>query len=97
MAEVIWSPEAIQDVSGIGNTIGRTSESYASSVVSKIFRVVDSLQTLPESGSEVEEYLNPEIRERLSGKYRIIYRLRENVVEVLTVIHGSRRLPILLG
>jgi toxin ParE1/3/4 len=69
---------------------------YASAVVAKIFQVVDSLRELPESGSVVEEYANPEIRERLSGKYRIIYHLRDNIVDVLAVIHGARRLPKLL-
>ena len=40
----------------------------------------------------VEEWQDPSIREIVYGNYRVIHRVRENVVEILTVIHGARLL-----
>jgi hypothetical protein len=40
----------------------------------------------------VEEWQDPNVREILHGNYRIIYRVRDNVVEIIIVIHGARLL-----
>ncbi|GAG86026.1 unnamed protein product [marine sediment metagenome] len=34
----------------------------------------------------------PELRERILGNYRIIYRLKKDAVEIVTIIHGARLL-----
>ncbi len=47
----------------------------------------------PHFGAEVPEYGREDIRERLFHKYRVIYRVRGDDVELLTVIHGARLLP----
>ncbi len=38
------------------------------------------------------ELNDPAIREIILGNYRIVYRLRGNVVHILTVFHGARPL-----
>jgi toxin ParE1/3/4 len=35
------------------------------------------------------------IRELLVGNYRIVYRLRDDTAEILTVFHGARLFPSL--
>jgi len=40
----------------------------------------------------VEEWQDPNIREILFGNYRIIHRVRDNVVEIMIVCHGARLL-----
>jgi toxin ParE1/3/4 len=42
----------------------------------------------------VPEISNPEVRELLFKKYRIVYRLNKNQVEILTVFEGHRLLRI---
>jgi plasmid stabilization system protein ParE len=38
--------------------------------------------------------INPEIRELLFRKYRIVYRVKKNTVEILTVFEGHRLLRV---
>ena len=47
----------------------------------------------PLSGAEVPEYGDPDIREVFEHPYRIIYRVSGPDVQVLAVIHSSRRMP----
>ncbi len=41
----------------------------------------------------VPEYENPAIREIVVRRYRLIYRVGSDRVEVLRIIHGARQLP----
>jgi len=42
------------------------------------------------SGRIVPECADPAIREIIYGNYRVIYRVRGDVVELLTIFHGAR-------
>ena len=55
-----------------------------------VFERVDRLAAFPKGGHIVPEAGRDEIREVLHGKYRIMYRLDEEAVVILTVRHGSR-------
>lgn len=61
---------------------------------SKIIDSVTRLEVFPESGRIVPELNDLKIREILLGNYRIIYRLTENLVEIITVYHSARLLNI---
>jgi len=65
------------------------SQYYATNFVNKIIDTVDILKIFPESGRIVPEYNNPAMREILYKNYRIIYRISGNVIEIITVYHGS--------
>jgi toxin ParE1/3/4 len=45
-------------------------------------------------GRMVPEIARPEIRELIHRKYRIVYRVKESGVEILTVFEGHRLLRI---
>jgi plasmid stabilization system protein ParE len=63
-----------------------------------VFAVVERLESFPQSGRVVPEKKDPQVREILLGNYRIIYRLREHMAELLTIHHGARLLdPTRLG
>lgn len=60
------------------------------------FQVVDQANGLleqPELGRVVPEYGRQELRERIFGNYRIVYRLKSQVIEILAVYRCSQRLP----
>lgn len=42
----------------------------------------------------VPEFEDLDIREVIYRKYRIIYRLRESILEIARIIHGSRILKL---
>ncbi len=52
----------------------------------------EKLIKLPEIGRMVPEYNRKDIRELIFQNYRIIYKLEENRILILTVIHGKRDL-----
>ena len=54
----------------------------------------ESISQNPKIGRMVPEILNPEFRENLTKNYRIVYRLKKQRIEILTVFEGHRLLRI---
>ena len=89
---LVWSPEAVEDIEAIAAYIERDSPWYAKAVVSKLVETAESIPQYPELGRLVPEVGNSSIRERLTHRYRLIYRLDENRVVVAAVIHARQDL-----
>lgn len=90
MTRLVWAPQAIQDVEAIRAHIARDSIDYADLAVGRIVAAVERLADHPRSGRVVPEFGDESIREVIHGSYRIVYRLRHDVVEIATVFHGAR-------
>lgn len=92
MAEVRWSPQAADDLDAIAEFIAQDSPHYASLFVLDVLRAVERLKQFRELGRIVPETSTSDIREILLGNYRIVYRLKFDTPEILTIYHGSRLL-----
>lgn len=90
MTTIVWSLRAIADVESIRDYIGRDSSTYADLVVRRIVEAVERLSTFPQSGRIVPETDRREIREVVVRPYRIVYRLRADAVDIVTVFHAAR-------
>jgi plasmid stabilization system protein ParE len=55
---------------------------------------VERLEDFPRSGRVVPEIEQDNIREIILNRYRIVYRLSENEVKILTVFHSSKLLSL---
>jgi len=98
VAEVRWTPQALGDLEAIAEFISQDSPHYASLFVIDVFTAVERLGEFPLSGRVVPEKNDSKVREVILGNYRIVYRVRDDVVELLTVYHGARLLdPSKLG
>jgi toxin ParE1/3/4 len=93
MARLIWTVGASEDFEEICSHLARTSERFAQTFARQVTALAEDAATQPFFGAEVPEYQREDVRERQYHKYRIIYRVRGDEVEVLTVIHGARLLP----
>ena len=93
MAQVAWSPSSLRDLDAIAEFIARDSSHYAGLFVQNIVARVERLVDFPLSGRIVPEYGLEDLREFLFENYRIVYRVRGDLVEVSAVIHGARNLP----
>ena len=93
MTAITWSPESIRDVESIRSFIAQDSPAYAELVVRRIVAAVERLTLFPESGRIVPERHDPDIREIIVAPFRVVYRLRPDVVEIATVFRGSRAFP----
>ncbi len=90
--QVIWSPEAYDDVDEIAGFIAKDSPFYAQAVVEKIIETSRRLDQSPESGRVVPEIGDPNHREIFIYSYRMIFEIEEETVNILAVIHGKRLL-----
>ncbi len=91
---VQWTPSARAALKDIQTYIARDSVVYARNVVDGILRRTRRLERFAYSGGVVQEYGREDLREVISGNYRIIYRVKPTVIEVVAVIHGARQLPV---
>ena len=82
--------QAIEDVQAIRAYVGRDSPQSAELLVDALIAAVERLQTFPRSGRVVPEVGDDNLREVIHRNYRIVYRLRANSVEVVTIFHGAR-------
>ena len=87
-----WTPQARDDLEAIADFIAKDSPHYASLFVMDILAGVERLTAFPNSGRIVPEVNDPVIREIILGNYRIVYRVKRQLVEILTVYHGARLL-----
>lgn len=90
--EIRWSPQAASDLRAIKDYIARDSPHYAEITINRIIDAAMSLEEFPRLGRVVPERSDDSIREIVVQNYRVIYLLDPDVVEILTVHHGARRL-----
>ncbi len=91
---LIWSPQAVEDVEAIRSYVARDSEHYASLLVERIVAAVDRLEAFPLSGRVVPEVGDESLREIVYRNYRIVYRVKPEAVEIITVFHAARLLQL---
>jgi len=93
---VSWSPTALDDVDAIAEYINRDSPAYTRAVVNKIRDTARKLKDFPSIGRIVAELDDDSIRECFVYSYRLIYRIQNNDVLIVAVVHGRRLLEPLL-
>jgi toxin ParE1/3/4 len=89
---VIWTREALEKLNEIEEFIGADSPERAETFIGYLIDHAESISQNPEIGRKVPEILNPQIREVIVKKYRIVYRIKEGRVIILTVFEGHRLL-----
>jgi len=89
-----WTDPSLADLAAIRDYIARDSERYAYQFVERIIAAVEKLPDFPMMGRVVPESRGQSttIRELLFQNYRIIYRLRVDRIQIITVLHGARDL-----
>ncbi|MBI4479386.1 MAG: type II toxin-antitoxin system RelE/ParE family toxin [Acidobacteria bacterium] len=93
MTQIIWAPQALRDLESIRAYIAEDSPRVAELVVGRILQAVERLSAFPESGRQVPERNDPEIREVIESPYRVVYRVRAGTVEIATIFRASRLFP----
>jgi len=91
---VNWTDEALEKLWEIEQYIGSNSPKNAESFVNYLIEQGESIGINPHIGRIVPEISNPEIRELIVKKYRIVYRVQEQKIEILTVFEGHKLLRI---
>jgi len=93
--KIHWTLESLRQLTAIEAFIAKDDAGRAALFVDEIVAHADSvLPSAPRSGRMVPEIPNPEIRELIYKKYRIVYRVNKKNIEILTVFEGHRLLRI---
>jgi addiction module RelE/StbE family toxin len=93
MVEVNWTDQALDDIHAIAQYISKDSFRYASLQVKAFFKRTEGLLNHPKMGRIVPELKNANIRELISGNYRVIYKIvSKKRIDIITVHHSKRLL-----
>jgi addiction module RelE/StbE family toxin len=93
--KILWTREALRQLTEIEDFIAKDNLERAAKFVDEIVAHAESvLPGEPRSGRTVPEISHPHIRELIYKKYRIVYRVTKNHVEILTVFEGHRLLRV---
>jgi addiction module RelE/StbE family toxin len=87
---VRWSPEAADDFVQIVEFIRQDKASAADRVAHKIYESVSLLRNFPKSG-RVGRIRNTRELPLTPLPYIVVYRVREEFLEVVRILHGSQR------
>lgn len=91
MAELRWTPEALDWLEDIHRYIALDNPHAAENVIDGIFKKADVLAAFPDVGTRLRIVPEGEVRMILYGHYRIAYLCRNDseLIEILGVFHGA--------
>ena len=90
--KVVWTDTAKRNLRTIYDYIAQDSPVYARQIVDRLTSRSKQIRAFPLSGRVVPEFAVDEIRELFERPYRIIYYIRPDSIEVIAVVHMSRRI-----
>jgi addiction module RelE/StbE family toxin len=90
---VVWTRSAKRRLRAIHDFLVQESAKAADAVVVRLVERSRQLEELAYSGRKVTEFERDDIRELLVRPYRIIYAIRAERIDVLTVVHYRQLLP----
>lgn len=88
-----WSEQAELRLAEIAEYLEGANPNVATDVVDRLLVRAGALERFPEMGRLVPELPGSSFRELIEWPYRIVYRLRGSVIEIVTVFDGRRLLP----
>ena len=92
--KIKWTNEALMRLFEIEDFISQDSPERAEKFVDQIIEHAETLSDNSLRGKTVPEISNPDIRELIFKKYRIVYRVKGNSLDILTVFEGHRLMRI---
>lgn len=88
-----WSHRAETDLESIYSYIAADDPAAAARWVEKLMDRARRAAPVPYSGRVVPEFGMPHLREVFVRTYRIVYRIHEREVQIITVFEGHRLFP----
>jgi toxin ParE1/3/4 len=89
--KLLWTDRARRDLLDIGRFIARDNPRAARAWVERLRERTRKAAETPLAGRVVPERADQEVREVFVRNYRIVYRVFEDAIHVLTVFEGHRQ------
>ena len=83
--KIVWAPLAERKLSEIANRIALDKPKAALSWVESVIKKVENLNLFPNSGRKVPELNNEQYKELIIGHYRVIYKISDKYIDILTI------------
>ena len=96
MKQLVFTDQAEADLEAIGDHIALDSPLRAVTFILELRRDCMELRTMPERYPLVERHRSLAIRRRVHGNYLIFYRVAEEAVEILHILHGAMDIGTIL-
>ena len=91
MVKIEWTRISQEDLKEIYDFIAEDSISYAVITVNKIYQSVQSIKNNPFLARIVPELNEENIREVISGNYRIVFKIIDHkLIHILRIYHSAR-------
>jgi toxin ParE1/3/4 len=90
---IFWTNRALDDLEAIGDYIARDDPAAAERWIGLLIAGVERAAGAPLSGRRVPEIGRDDVREVFERAYRIVYRVEEKRIVVLTLFEGHRLFP----
>jgi len=91
---ILWTDRALRDLEAIRDFIARGNIQAADRWVARLIAAAEQAATAPLAARQVPEVGRSDVRELLLRSYRIVYRVRDDHIDVLTVFEGHRLFPM---
>src|SRR5882757_2879055 len=89
--KIIWTENAVQDLLVIKDFISQDSVEVATSWLLELINAGESLSVMANRGRIVPEFNQENLRELIVENYRLVYRTKPTVIEILTIFEGHRQ------
>ena len=91
--KLVWTQRARADLLAIGDYIAEDNPHAARRWVEKLRDRAQKAAQMPGAGRMVPEVGSQDVREVFVRTYRIVYKVRQRQIDVLTVFEGRRIFP----
>jgi len=91
--KVAWTEQALLRLAEMEEYIAADDPAAALAQTERIVERAEKLVDFPQMGRRLPEMPLGQFRELILGNYRLVYRVRAETVEVLTVFESHRLLP----
>ena len=88
--KVVWAPRAEKQVDEAMAYLDRVGVDVAQAWLGRLLERVAALTRFPDVGRRVPELDRDDVREIIVGPYRVVYRRRTDIVQVVGVHHHAR-------
>lgn len=90
--KIIWSPFSIERLTENAKYIENDSPKNAIAFIDNIFNEIERIKSFPDLGRYIPELENRNIGEIIYDSFRIIYRIDDNRIIILTIRHTKQHL-----
>jgi toxin ParE1/3/4 len=89
---IVWLLAAVQDAIHIRTYIAEEDPQAASKIADRFDRAISKLATMPSLGRQGRIFGTRELVINATS-YIVVYRVRDNRIEILRVLHGRQPFP----